>query len=92
MWALRKLRNLMMSHFGPNINVKSLLASPTGEVADADSKAYTVSARLSTSTLLYCITWLMKDNADNADLPNFDVLVFDFDSNCCCQIRKMCTF
>ena len=43
MWSLRKLRNLMMSHFGPSVSVKSLLASPTGESADAESsKAYTV--------------------------------------------------
>lgn len=31
MWALQKLRNLMTSHFGPNINVNMLLTSPTAE-------------------------------------------------------------
>lgn len=44
MWALRKLRNLMTSHFGSDINVQSLLASPTAETPATDAaKAYTVS-------------------------------------------------
>ena len=41
MWALQKLRKLMTAHFGPNINVNALLASPTAEEADSEGqKAY----------------------------------------------------
>ena len=39
MWALKKLRKLMTTHFGPNINVSSLLASPAGEVGRSSSNA-----------------------------------------------------
>ena len=37
MWALQKLRKLMTSQFGPDINVNALLASPTGDGPDPDS-------------------------------------------------------
>ena len=41
MWALKKLRKLMMTHFGANINVSLLIASPTGELPD-DPKDFNV--------------------------------------------------
>jgi len=53
MWALKKLRKLMTSHFGANINVSSLLASPTGETAESDSqKSYSVSINITFSVSL----------------------------------------
>ena len=47
MWALQKLRKLMTSHFGPNINVNVLLSSPSGDCADLESaKVYQVSFKI----------------------------------------------
>ncbi len=48
MWALQKLRQLMTSHFGANINVTALLSSPTGEGTDSDArKTFPVSCTIS---------------------------------------------
>ena len=38
MWALQKLRKLMTSHFGPNINVNMLLNSPTVDGLESDAQ------------------------------------------------------
>ena len=41
MWVLKKLRQLITSHFGDNVNVMSLIQTPTAEqpeAAEAQSK------------------------------------------------------
>ena len=38
MWALQKLRKLMTSHFGPNINVNMLINSPTSDGLESDAQ------------------------------------------------------
>ena len=38
MWALQKLRKLMTSHFGPNINVNMLINSPTADGLESDAQ------------------------------------------------------
>ena len=46
MWALKKLRQLMISYFGPRLNVSALMSSPTGETPlidlDDSQRAYTL--------------------------------------------------
>ena len=52
MWALKKLRQLMMTHFGSNINVSMLIASPTTDMPDDPKDFNMVRVTVTISTAL----------------------------------------